>query len=171
MQFVRLSDQIRQKFLEKSIPSQEATAAFSTLNEMLQDESTGFLELLASLLAQGSLSTPTSASSPSSSISSMRPTSTNKGYRLSRLPTKVAEPANEGEDGVVTNLDENLPEVLQRPAVAQPAATALERRIAEILQTKSTVSGVKTVSTVRSNAFRYVNSVPSWATIIMSAAL
>lgn len=152
MQFVRLSDQIRQRFLEKSIPSQEATTTFSTLNEMLQDESAGFLELLASLIAKGSQSTPASASSPTSSISSARPTNTNKGYRLSRLPTKVAEPANE-EDGAVTIMDENLPEVQQRPAISQPTTTALERRIAEILQTKSSLSGAKAAS-IRPNAIR-----------------
>ncbi|GJJ72492.1 hypothetical protein EMPS_04850 [Entomortierella parvispora] len=154
MQFVRLSEQIRQRFLEKCIPSLEATTTFSTLNEMLQDESTGFLELLSSLIVKGSTSVSTSGISPSSSTSSMRPVNPNKGYRLSRLPTKAAEPTDDGEDGAVASLDENLPEVMQRPAISQPPATALERRIAEILQTKSTVSGVKAVSTVRLNASR-----------------
>jgi hypothetical protein len=132
----------------------EANSSLAALNGMLQDESTGFLELLASLM-QKSLPGSISSSPPDSSASlSTQEFQTTRGFMLSRLRTKEVGPLDEEEEAVVV-MDRVLPETEQRPAITQPLTTALERRIAEILQTKSAKSSLEAAAAVLSNGSRY----------------
>ena len=103
---------------------------------MLQEESVGFLELLGSFILDNS-SSLASTGSPVSSTPAPRPNATKHGYRLSRLRTKEAVTINDEEDTIVTGLDQNIAETAQRPTTVQSPISALERRIAEILMSKS----------------------------------